>query len=655
MATEVVGLPLVAPRPTVQGRARVSVKKFEILEMIAKGGMAEVYRARTTGLQGFEKEVCVKKILPHLTEDEDFVTMFIDEAKLAATLSFANIVQVHDLCVSAGGEYFIVMEYVDGKDLSDIIRAAQLGGAPLPPDLAVHIAREVCQGLAYAHARTDRDGKPLGIIHRDISPHNVLVSRMGEVKLVDFGIAKASSSMTKTAVGILKGKYGYMSPEQARGKPLDGRSDLFNTGILLYEMLVGERCFAGATDFSTLSMMRNAEVVPPREVNPNVPEGLQAIILKALSLDPADRPADAFALEGELGAWAKANQAVATKSDLARYLGGLLTPEKAPQPKRDGIIEVQSVVGPPPRPTTPAVPSLAAKPVQIETTTPPKPETKPERGESRKAPPPPPAAAPEPTAPPAAEKKEVPAEPKPEPKPEPAEAAKPAPEPAKPKAPAAKKKAAKKKAPVDKKPIGRRHLRPDAPRGSTRRRAPVTAFSAALVLLLAGAAGVGVGWWRRSTTTHVSAMRAMDLLGLRAPDPKFGLLLVESRPSGRPVRIDGEPAPTPTPVVLATTKGAKHRVELDGIEIEPTVKGRLLHVAAPESEPPPPPSYLELILSPPERVTLDGKNLGTMGRARVEVEPGEHQLRIGARRSDRRQLALTVEPGQTRTLVLGGN
>lgn len=209
--------------------------------MIAKGGMAEVYRAKTVGFSGFEKEVCVKKILPHLTEDKSFVDMFVNEAKLAATLNYANIVQVHDLCVSGGGEYFIVMEYVNGKDLSDVIRAAQLAGREVPPEIAVYICRETCKGLHYAHSKRDPEGAPLNIIHRDISPHNVLVSFMGEVKIVDFGIAKASSIMNKTAVGILKGKYGYMSPEQARGQPLDHRSDIFNTGIVLYELLVGER------------------------------------------------------------------------------------------------------------------------------------------------------------------------------------------------------------------------------------------------------------------------------------------------------------------------------------------------------------------------------------------------------------------------------
>ena len=182
----------------------MSLRKFEILEMIAKGGMAEVYRAQTAGPEGFAKELCVKKILPHLTEDEKFVRMFINEAKLAASLNFANIVSVHDLCVSANREYFIVMEYVHGKDLSDVIRAAQISGRTIPADIACYIGREVCRGLSYAHAKKDTLGHSLNIIHRDISPQNILCSYMGEIKITDFGIAKASTNVSHTAVGILK-------------------------------------------------------------------------------------------------------------------------------------------------------------------------------------------------------------------------------------------------------------------------------------------------------------------------------------------------------------------------------------------------------------------------------------------------------------------
>src|SRR5262245_38573305 len=327
----------------------MSLKKFEILEMVAKGGMAEVYRAKTVGLQGFEKEVCVKKILPHLTEDESFVTMFINEAKLAATLSYANIVQVHDLCVSANGEYFIVMEYVHGKDLSDVIRAAQLAGREIPPDIAVYICREVCKGLHYAHSKTDSSGARLNIIHRDISPHNVLVSFMGEVKITDFGIAKASSIMNKTAVGILKGKYGYMSPEQARGQPLDHRSDIFNTGIVLYELLVGERCFAGSSDFSTLNLMRNATVTPPTKINTGIPKDLETIVLRALAADRGDRYRDALELEAALGRFAESRGKRIGAPEIAQFMKELFTStEQARGNNSTGVLALSSVVGPAP-------------------------------------------------------------------------------------------------------------------------------------------------------------------------------------------------------------------------------------------------------------------------------------------------------------------
>jgi serine/threonine protein kinase len=303
----------------------MSLKKFEIQEMIAKGGMAEVYRAKTVGVSGFEKEVCVKKILPHLTEDESFVSMFINEAKLAATLTYANIVSVHDLCVSASGEYFIVMEYVHGKDLSDVIRAAQLAGREVPPEIAIFVLRELCKGLYYAHTKTDSSGAPLGIIHRDISPHNVLVSHMGEVKITDFGIAKASSIANKTAIGILKGKYGYMSPEQARGQPLDHRSDVFNAGIVLYEVLVGERCFAGSSDFSTLNLMRNAVVTPPTKINAKLSRDLEAIVLKALAADRNERYRDALELEQALARFAEKSGKRAQAVELAAFMKSLFS------------------------------------------------------------------------------------------------------------------------------------------------------------------------------------------------------------------------------------------------------------------------------------------------------------------------------------------
>jgi serine/threonine-protein kinase len=328
-------------------RSTMSAKNFEILEMIAKGGMAEVYRAQTRGFDGFAREVCVKKILPHLTADPQFVAMFVNEAKLAASLDFANIVQVHDLCISPEDEYFIVMEYVHGRDLSDVIRVAQQSGREIPSEFAVYVARETAKGLDYAHHKRDPSGALLSIVHRDVSPQNVLVSFNGQVKLTDFGIAKASATMTSnTAVGILKGKYGYMSPEQARGEPLDPRSDIFNVGIVLYELLVGERCFAGASDFSTLNLMREAMVTPPSQINRAIPKELEAIVMKALQRRPQDRFPDALALEAALGDYARASGREARDQDAAHFMRELFQAPPDQPPKTTSVLALSSLVGP---------------------------------------------------------------------------------------------------------------------------------------------------------------------------------------------------------------------------------------------------------------------------------------------------------------------
>ena len=336
-----------------------SLQQFEIVELIAKGGMAEVYRARTSGVEGFEKEVCIKKILPELTEDKSFIEMFINEAKLAATLDFSNIVRVQDLCVSGQNEYFIVMEFVDGPDLSDLIRAAYHQSSKVPPELSVYIMREVLKGLAYAHKKNDQNGQPLNIIHRDISPHNVMVSRNGEVKILDFGIAKTSSIATKTAAGVLKGKYGYMSPEQARGEHLDKRSDLFNSGIVLYELLTGERCFAGASDFSTLTMMREADITPPRKINASIPNELEKIVLKSLSKERDNRYQDAMEMEGDLSFFAQTSSYKTTADSLGDYIRQTMSQNQIAdkvvtnQPER---LKLASVVQAPPSAPTPKTP-----------------------------------------------------------------------------------------------------------------------------------------------------------------------------------------------------------------------------------------------------------------------------------------------------------
>ncbi|MEM1022219.1 MAG: serine/threonine-protein kinase [Myxococcota bacterium] len=271
--------------------------QYEVVERIAVGGMAEVYRARAIDESGRGSVVCIKRILPHLTRDPRSLSMFVDEARLAASLDSPFIVQVYDLCMSPSGEHFIVMEYVEGMDLARVLSTCRKNGARIPIDVVARIAIEMCKGLHVAHEHKDPQGVGLDIIHRDISPQNILLSRGGDVKITDFGIAKSSIVMTTTALGVLKGKYGYMSPEQASGQPLDRRSDLFNVGILMYEMLVGERCFAGSSDYSTLELMREAVVVPPSHTRHDVDSELEKVVMKALSKRKEDRFSTARELE----------------------------------------------------------------------------------------------------------------------------------------------------------------------------------------------------------------------------------------------------------------------------------------------------------------------------------------------------------------------
>ncbi|MCK9296618.1 MAG: protein kinase [Desulfobulbaceae bacterium] len=261
--------------------------KYILLDKLAVGGMAELYRAMITGVQGFEKLIAIKKILPHLATEEELVRSFIDEAKLAALLHHQNIVQIYDFG-SLDGTYFIAMEYLLGKDCRLINSKAKEKNLPLELPLALLIVSRICAGLDYAHKLKDFQGKPLNLIHRDISPQNILVTYEGDVKIVDFGIAKAASQTTMTQMGMIKGKVAYMSPEQAAGKPIDLRSDIFSCGIILYEMATGRRMFSGDT-MHILAKVREAQFDRPEEVRPDLPENLLEILYRALAKEPANR------------------------------------------------------------------------------------------------------------------------------------------------------------------------------------------------------------------------------------------------------------------------------------------------------------------------------------------------------------------------------
>jgi len=307
--------------------------KYHLLERLAVGGMAEIYLAKSFGAAGFERLLVIKKILPHMAEDEEFITMFIDEARIASTLNHSNIAQINELG-KEGGAYFIAMEFVNGKDLSRIYERAVQTKRNVPIPLAVLIASRICEGLDYAHRRTDSTGNNLNIIHRDVSPGNVLVSYDGDVKLIDFGIAKATNRMGRTTAGTLKGKFGYMSPEQVRGLPLDHRSDVFTVGILLYEMLTGERLFGGESDFGTLEKVRNAVVTPPTTYNAKIPKELEKTVLRALAKEPEERHEWASDLQEDLVRFLMHDGSLITGKSLASFVRDLFAKDIAKENER---------------------------------------------------------------------------------------------------------------------------------------------------------------------------------------------------------------------------------------------------------------------------------------------------------------------------------
>jgi serine/threonine protein kinase len=275
--------------------------RYEFLERVAAGGMAEVFRAKMKGAAGFERTIAVKRILPGYSQDRDFVAMFIDEAKIACELSHGNIVQIYDLG-EVDGRYFIAMEYIDGKDVRHLMEAVGEDSKPgkLPPEIAAFIIAEACAGLDYAHRKIDSSGRPMGIVHRDISPSNILLSFEGEVKLGDFGIAKAFEKLNKTRTGTIKGKYNYLAPEAVRGLGVDHRSDVFGMGTVLYEMLTAKKVFEAKSELRILEMVRSGEYTPARQLEPSIPLALERIINKALMRDREKRYQSAAELEYDL-------------------------------------------------------------------------------------------------------------------------------------------------------------------------------------------------------------------------------------------------------------------------------------------------------------------------------------------------------------------
>ncbi len=269
-------------------RRPVQFGKYLLLGRISVGGMAEVFKAKSFGVQGFEKIIAIKRILPALCRDEEFISMFIDEAKIAGQLAHGNIGKIHELG-QVDGAHFIAMEYIWGRDLLQLQNRFKKRGQRIAPAAASFIVMKVCEGLNYAHRKRDVLGVEMEIVHRDCSPQNVVLSFEGEVKLIDFGIARAASRQSRTNAGVLKGKFGYMSPEQVRGLPLDRRTDIFSLGIILFETLTGKRLFDGESDFATLEKVRHVEIDHQALAEAKVPEQLKSVVLKALERSPEER------------------------------------------------------------------------------------------------------------------------------------------------------------------------------------------------------------------------------------------------------------------------------------------------------------------------------------------------------------------------------
>ncbi|MCB9556558.1 MAG: protein kinase [Deltaproteobacteria bacterium] len=272
---------------------------YQIVRPIGGGGMAQIYLAKTSGLAGFEKFLALKVINPEYANEDRFIQMLIDEAKITVGLSHVNIAQVFDLG-QVDNTYYIAMEFVDGRDILEMVNGLHAMGDRLPISAVAFIGRQISSGLHYAHTYKDKSGKALEIVHRDISPQNVIVSRNGEVKVLDFGIAKAVGVSSKTQAGVIKGKVNYMAPEQAMGKRADRRCDIFATGIVMWEMLTSQMVYSSQNVGELVAQVRKAEIASPATVRTECPEELATIVMRALARDPEQRYQTAHALQVDL-------------------------------------------------------------------------------------------------------------------------------------------------------------------------------------------------------------------------------------------------------------------------------------------------------------------------------------------------------------------
>ncbi|HVK76321.1 MAG TPA: protein kinase [Kofleriaceae bacterium] len=321
--------------------------RYEIVQRLALGGMAEIYLARASGLAGFAKHVVLKRILPGHARDPEFVRMFFNEARYAATLDHPNIAHVYDLGEDQGLHYF-TMEYLHGEDCRTLLRELQVRGQRLPLEHALTIVTAAANGCHFAHELTDEAGAPLGLVHRDVSPSNVVVTYAGAVKLVDFGIAKATNLEDVTAVGATKGKVAYMAPEQCKSEPLDRRVDVYALGVLLYELTTTSRAFHGDNDAAVMWSVVTGATRPPGEVVPGYPDGLARIVTRAMHVDRGERFATARELQQALEGFAREAGLALAHTALGDWLEQTCGPKVEPWRSGEGPAARRSATAPPP-------------------------------------------------------------------------------------------------------------------------------------------------------------------------------------------------------------------------------------------------------------------------------------------------------------------
>ena len=301
--------------------------KYFLVRKLAEGGMAEIFLAKQLGVEGFERNVVIKRMLQHLSSVTDFVNMFLDEARLAARLAHPNIVQINDLG-HADGCYYISMEYLAGEDFSTLLRSSARRQQYVPLNISLKVMAEAATGLHFAHEFTDAKGAPMNVVHRDVSPSNIFITYTGQVKVLDFGIARAETRVTNTTAGVVKGKYQYMSPEQAGSGNVDRRADIYSLGVSLYEAVTNIRPFARDNDLAILKAVLANEYVRPREARPDLPEEIERIILKALSPDPDQRYQTAAELAQDLEVYLQANTSGGGKLGMSGFMTAFFGPDR---------------------------------------------------------------------------------------------------------------------------------------------------------------------------------------------------------------------------------------------------------------------------------------------------------------------------------------